>query len=145
MATPVTKYTEEELYNNYEFKVVKRAIIREFPWIKNVFVDPGELSSYNLIFLNFDCDPAMLAEQEGYTLTRTTKEAIEENLSYLAIFLSMFFSSLSYDTTYEITKSIQEIINQISNSPALPKELKIKGGRNFTIGNFFLNRGQPPV
>lgn len=145
MATPNYQYTEEELYNNYEFKVVRRAIIREFPWISDVFVDPEELAKYNQFFLNFDCDPAMLAEQEGYTMTRQTQKAVEENLSYMAIFLSMFYSAVSYDTTYEITSSILRLINQISKSPALPQELKIKGGRTFTIGNFFLNRGQPPV
>lgn len=145
MATPISKYTEEELYNNYEFKVVKRAIIREFPWIKNVFVDPRELSSYNLIFLNFDCDPAMLAEQEGYTLTRTIQRAIDENLSYMAIYLSMFYTSVEYDTVGDITDEIIKLIKQISKSPALPQELKLLGGRSFGIGNFFLNRGQPPV
>ena len=30
--------TKEELYDNYEFKVTKRTLMSEFPFIKDVYV-----------------------------------------------------------------------------------------------------------
>ena len=51
--------TEEELYDNYEFKVTKRALMREFPFIKNVYVkDPATIDQYkSFIFLDADINP----------------------------------------------------------------------------------------
>ena len=62
---PGKEYTVEELYDNYEFKVVRRAIMKEFPWIKNVTVTRDNLDKYNTIFLDFEVDLHRLLESYG--------------------------------------------------------------------------------
>ena len=45
--------TYEELLDNYEFKVGRRILIREYPWIKDVILkDPEDVNKYNLIFVD---------------------------------------------------------------------------------------------
>jgi len=137
-------YTEEELYNNYEFKVVKRALMKQYPWIKDVTVDPEQLTKYNLIFLNFDVDPAMLAEEMGWELNSWVKEAYEQGNMYHGLYLSLFFRGLGFDDTKFIINDMEKTFRDINRSPALPEDLKIKGERRFTVGDFIMNRGGKP-
>jgi hypothetical protein len=137
-------YTEEELYNNYEFKVVKRALMKQYPWIKDVTVDPEQLTKYNLIFLNFDIDPAMLAEEMGWELNSWVKEAYEVGEMYHGLYLSLFFRGLGFDDTKFIINDMEKTFRDINRSPALPEDLKIKGERRFTVGDFIMNRGGKP-
>jgi hypothetical protein len=134
-------YTLEELYNNYEFKVVKRALMRQYPWIKDVTVDPEQLTKYNLIFLNFDVDPAMLAEEMGWELNTWVKSALDRGEMYNALYLSMFFRDLGFDDTKFITNEMEKTFKDINRSPALPEDLKLKGERRLTVGDFIMNRG----
>ena len=60
--------TPEQLENNYEFKVVRRALMREYPWIKDVTFKPSELEKYNLIFLDLIVDPIKMGEAYGYNI-----------------------------------------------------------------------------
>lgn len=137
-------YTVDELYDNYEFKIIKRAIMREFPWIKNIGVSQESLDTYNLIFMNFDIDPVELGEQYGWTLTPWVAKAIEMGKQYKAMYLSQLFDEVTYESGKELIKDILKIVHQIHKSPALPEELKIKGGRNLDIGDFMVNRGEDP-
>jgi hypothetical protein len=34
MASSYPQLTLDELYDNYQYKVVKKALMREYPWIK---------------------------------------------------------------------------------------------------------------
>jgi hypothetical protein len=45
--------TKEEIENTYEFKIIKKAVMREFPFIKDVFIsedDSKELDEYKYIY-----------------------------------------------------------------------------------------------
>lgn len=144
MANITFPYTQEELYDNYEFKVVKKAIMREFPWVKNVTVSPENLSKYNLIFLDLDIDPLMLGEQMGWTITPWVRRAYEEGKEYKGMYLSLFFDGTNYEETRELSESILDLARAVGQSPALPYELKIRGERRFSIGEYYLNQGKEP-
>jgi hypothetical protein len=51
--------TEQDIYDNYEFKVLDRALRREFPFIKKVYVkDPADIGKYETMqFLDVDINP----------------------------------------------------------------------------------------
>jgi hypothetical protein len=134
-------YTLEELYNNYEFKVVKRALMKQYPWIKDITVDPDQLAKYNLIFLNFDIDPAILAEEMGWELNSWVKTALDKGEMYNGLYLSLFFRDLGFDDTKFITNEMEKTFRDINRSPALPHDLKLKGERRFSVGDFVMNRG----
>ena len=36
--------TVDQLYNNYEYKITKKVILNEFPWIKNITFDGGNIN-----------------------------------------------------------------------------------------------------
>ena len=137
-------YTQQELYDNYEFKVVKKALMREYPWIKNVTVDPNILSKYNLIFLDLDIDPVKLGEEQGWNLTPWVKTAYEKGKEYKGMYLSLFFDKVNYEDTKELNDGLIELIRGVHYSPALPSDLKIRGDRTFSIGDFYLNQGSEP-
>jgi hypothetical protein len=60
--------TREELENNYEYKVTKKALMREFPFIKDVFVkEDEEINKWSFgIFLDLIIDPFAFGHQYGF-------------------------------------------------------------------------------
>jgi hypothetical protein len=140
------KYTEEELYNNYEFKIIKRALIREFPWVKDVYTKPEDLMNYNSIFLSVVIDPIELGEQMDWTPNPWVIKSHEQDLEYHSPYISLFFINLHESETDDLNEKLKDLIDNVRNSPALPRELKLKGGssRLITIAEYIMNPGKPP-
>jgi len=117
--------TPDELRNNYEFKVVRKALMNENKWIKDVFleliVDPIQMANeYERPFLPWVVKP--IENGEGYRAT---------------------YPSLLLDMTYEegdnlITSPMNQMMEEIHNSPALPVELRLPLSRTFHIGVFIV-------
>lgn len=140
---PGKEYTVEELYDNYEFKVVRRAIMKEYPWIKNVTVTQDNLDKYNTIFLDFEVDLPRLLETYGWEPYRSAQRAWDENKYFHAMHLSLF-GDVPYEAAKTaVTDDMEKLFVAIHDSPALPKDLKLKTGRRFSIGDFFFNAGRP--
>ena len=137
-----TEYTVEELYDNYEFKVVKRAIMKEFPWIKNVTVTQDNLDRYSTIFLDFQVDLPQLLQTYDWPVYKGAQYAWDQGKYFHAMYLTLF-GDVSYETGREVTKEIESLFAAIHDSPALPKDLQLKKGRRFAIGDFYFNSGQP--
>jgi hypothetical protein len=137
-------YTPEEINDNYEFKVVKKALMREYPWVKNVSVDANNLPKYNLIFLDIDIDPIMLGEEMGWELTPWVQKAIEQGKEYKGMYLSLFYDGVSFEESKDLTNDMTDLIRSVGPSPAFPPDLRIKGDRKFAIGDFYVNKGMEP-
>jgi len=135
--------TLEELYNNYEFKVVKKALMREYPWIKDVFTNPEQLNNYGLIFLDMDINPVELGEQEGWTMTPWVEKAFYDGKEYKGMYLSLFFDKVNYEDVIVIQRELDDIMKSVGQSPAFPRDLRMKNGRQFAVGDFYINRGGP--
>ena len=132
-------YTTEELYDNYTFKLIKRALIREFPYIKNVFVDPLDLGKYNSIFLNFDFDPAIWGEMYNDPMVNWLKSEVDKG-KYVDLSYPNTATNMVYDDYQPIKKSIEKVMSEVINAEAVPKELKIQGKRPVNIGTWNINR-----
>ena len=139
---PGSEYTVEELYDNYEFKVVKRAIMKEFPWITNVTVTQDNLDRYNTIFLDFEVDLPHLLETYSWGPYRPAQRAWDENKYFHAMYLSIF-ADIEFEEGKLVNRAIEKLYEGVHNSPALPVDLKLKTGRRFSIGDFYFNLGQP--
>lgn len=137
-------YTLDELYNNYEFKVVKKALMREFPWIKNATVNPEDLERYNIIFLNLDFNPIELGEERGWELNPWVQKAYEDGKKYNGMYLSLFYNKITFEDSEELKEQLESLMNSVHNSPALPMDLKIEGQRTFKVGDFYFNEGGEP-
>ena len=144
MAKIDSPMTPEELQNNYEYKVVRRALMREYPWIKDVTFNPEELDQYNLIFLNLIVDPAKMGEAYGWNMNTWVKRAYEEGQRY-----SGNYPSLLFNVTYEVGRDeindpITRMFEEIHSSPALPEDMRLPSGRKFQVGSFVVNPDGEP-
>jgi len=132
-------YTTEELYDNYTFKLIRRALMREFPYIKNVFVNPFDLGKYNTIFLNFEFDPAIWEQMYDDEFQEWLKKEIEAG-KYIDVSFPMTATNMTYEEYQPIKKSIEKVMSEVIQSEAVPPELKIQGHRPVAIGTWHINR-----
>jgi hypothetical protein len=132
-------YTTEELYDNYTFKLIRRALMREFPYIKNVFVNPFDLGKYNTIFLNFDYDPAIWGEMYNDPMVKWLKDLTDKG-GYVDLSYPTTATDMTYDGYQPIKKSIEKVMSEVIQSEAVPQELKIQGHRPVAIGTWHVNR-----
>jgi hypothetical protein len=132
-------YTPEELYDNYTFKLIKRALMREFPYIKNVFVGDFDLGKYNTIFLNFEFDPKIWEETYKDKFQGWLKGAMDDG-KYVDLSYPITASNMTYDEYQPIRKSIEKVMSDVANTDAVPRELKIQGNRPVAIGTWHVNR-----
>ena len=140
--TPGSEYTVDELYDNYEFKVVKRALMKEFPWITNVTVTQDNLDRYNLIFLDLEIDLPRLLETYEWSPYMGAQMAWDKNKYFHGMYLSLF-GDVQFLEAKEVVYDIERLFDAVHDSPALPKDLRLKSGRKFAIGDFYFNPGQP--
>lgn len=129
----------DELRNNYEYKVVKRALMREYPWVKDVTFDEEDLAKYNLIFLDLIVDPIEMGKAYGYELNSWIKGRIDRNEKYHGTFPSLIFNVPFENGKSEVTDPINDMIGEIHNSPALPEDLRLGRGRQFQVGSYIIN------
>ena len=143
MAVVESPMTPEQLENNYEYKVVKRALMKEYPWIKGVTFKPPELEKYNLIFLDLIVDPIQMGEYYGYNFNPWIKGRLDRGEYYSANFPSLIFDVPFERANLEVSKPIDNTFTQIHNSPALPQDLRLPSGRSFKVGSYMFNPDGP--
>ena len=132
-------YTTEELYNNYTFKLIRRALMKEFPYIKDVFVNPFDLGKYNTIFLNFELDPAIWEQMYDDEFQGWVKKEMDKG-KYIDISFPMTATDMTYEEYQPIKRSIEKVMSEVIQSEAVPQELKIQGHRPVAIGTWHINR-----
>ena len=134
MAEVKDPLTREELYNNYEFRVVKKILKDTYPWIKDVIVeDPNNINKYNLLFVDIIIDPYELAQQTDGTVGSYLRSSIFDYFS--SPYLSTFFTS-DLKTYSDIQNEIDETLASIHSSSALPSHLKLPKSRKLMSGSF---------
>jgi len=129
--------TREEFENNYEYKVTKKALMREFPFIKDVFVkDEEDINKWsNLIFFDIIIDPFALAHQYGFRVWGPVINSLKRGESYMSPYLSLFIGdSNRIDLASPINRAMEELINGIHTSPAIPSDFKL--GKKLMLGSF---------
>ena len=104
--------TQEEVENNYTYKIVRKVLMSEYPWIKDVQLDVPRLENFKyVIFLDIYIDP------------------------YESTILSLFFVGTSPDMS-ELKLDVNITIEDVQKSPAIPPEMRMPDGR-FMVGSFF--------
>jgi hypothetical protein len=130
--------TYEQLMDNYEFKIAKKMLKREYPWIKDVVIkDNDEINKYNLIFLDVIIDPYELGRQEDWTVTSYLSRTINDVGEYWSPYLSSFYKDIMWEDARPLQDSINKSLASIHTSPALPIELRLPGSRKFQVGSWY--------
>lgn len=129
--------TREEFENNYEYKITKKALMREFPFIKDVYVkDEEDITKWeSVIFLDLIIDPFALAHQYGFRVWGPVINYLKRGENYMSPYLSLFVGdSDRVDLAAPINKAMEELINGIHNSPAIPSDFKLD--KKLMMGSF---------
>ena len=138
----MTKLTTEEVLNSYEFKIIKKVLKSEYPWIKDVVIShPEDINEYSLIFLDFIIDPIKLAMDEDWKFMWYAPSLINRGHRF------PFFNTL-YDIDYDTSKDEIDLIEfkmgKVKKSPALPHELKLPSDRKFAHSSFIIEPQELP-
>jgi hypothetical protein len=137
---PNHEISYEDLLNNYEYKVSKKVILREYPWIKDMFInEPNEVNKYNLIFVDFLIDPYMLGREMDWQTTSYLDRQVNNKDGYWSPYLSSFFK-IPYEEGKPLQDEINDTLEAINKSAALPTELRLPSARKIQIGAFFANQ-----
>lgn len=127
--------TKDELYNNYEYKITKKVILNEFPWIKDITFDGENINEYNLIFVTLHMNPFELSDITGWPVYKWALKEIERgdtfNTSYLSIMMG-----ITYEQAKPINDEIDETFKSVHKSQAIPPELRLPHDRRLSAGDF---------
>lgn len=144
---PVTNQnyvTKQEVENSYEFKLIKRIVKREFPWIVDLKLpSDDELNKYNLIFLDIVIDPFMLQKEKEWPFASYMKHYLTGFLShhapysYQSSYLSTIYN-VNRDETKDTQDDVEQTMRSVNKSNAIPQDLKLGKGREFVVGSWLI-------
>ena len=128
--------TQEEIENNYTYKIVRKVLMSEYPWIKDVQLDVPRLKDFKyVIFLDIFIDPYELGKEHDWVVARWIEPYIRNNDPYESTMLSLFFVGTSPDMS-ELKLDVNITMEDVQQSPAIPPEMRMPDGR-FMVGSFF--------
>ena len=130
--------TAQEIENNYTYKIVRKVLMREFPWIKDVQLDiPGLEKFEYVIFLDLYINPYELGEERGYNVARWIESAIRNKEDYYTSVITMYFDGSS-DEMRAITQEVNDTIEATQLSPAIPQDMRLPVNKRFKVGSYHL-------
>jgi len=147
---PNIQVTQKEVEDSYEFKLIKKILKREYPWIVDLLVpDDEEINKYGLIFVPIVIDPFLLQQMTGWPFNHYMKVYLDGYLkaegpySYRTSYLTTIYD-VSRDETNPIQNDIEKTMRAISMSPAIPQDLKLNKDRTFVVGEYVLKSMDVP-
>jgi hypothetical protein len=128
--------TAQELNDNYEYKITKRALIKEFPFVKDVSVKEEAINKWSRsIYIDLIIDPFAFAQQYGFRVWGPIINALKRGEPYMSPYLSLFIGDDDRtELAYPVNKAMEELMDGIHKSPAIPHELKL--GKLLKLGTF---------
>ena len=145
MAVEAKNYvTQDEVENSYEFKLMKRILKKEFPWIIDIKApSDDEINKYNLLFFDMLIDPFMLQKEMEWPIVSylryylTGGRSYHEPYAYVSSYLSTMFN-VNRQETQELQDDVETTMRSISKSNAIPEDLKLGKGRTFSVGSWIV-------
>lgn len=120
--------TKEEIENNYTYRIVKRALIRELPFIKDIILNDEDIDKYkSTLFFDLIIDPYEMAGHYNTKVWDLIDKKLKRGEGYDSIAPSIFLDEPKrFETGQEITDDIVNIVKQIQSASVVPDELKLK-------------------
>lgn len=115
--------TKEEVLNNYEFKLTRKTLIRQYPWIKDV-VPSDDVDNYKtLCFVEIIFNPYELGEQEGWEVASYVGHMGGISNTFMSPYLTTFF--VHREGPNKLETEIENEMTMIHKTPAIPRDLKM--------------------
>jgi hypothetical protein len=123
--------TYEQIKDSYPFRIVRRALMKQYPWIKDVELDQDDFDNYKtVIFLNLYIDPHMLGDENDWTVASWVKPGYNAGSTIGMFFIERF-------PYHEVSDDVNHFIDNVTDSPAIPDELRLSKPRNsFHVGSY---------
>jgi hypothetical protein len=138
--------TKAEVESSPMFKIIKRAIMRKYPWIKDIYAgDEEDMRKYSsMLFLDADIDAQQLADEREWTLeswASPDKQRSPRNRDHFdTVHLSVLFTKPYDQEARELQNDIDDEMKRIQKSNAIPSDIKI----NKTLGLSVFRYNFPP-
>jgi len=130
--------TAQEIQDNYTYKIVRKVLMREYPWIKDVQLDiPGLEKFEYVLFLDIYINPYELGEERGYNVARWIEASIRNKEDYYTSVITMYFDGSSEEMR-AITTEVNDTIEATQNSPAIPQDMRLPVNKRFMVGSYHL-------
>lgn len=122
--------TKAEVESSPIFRIVKKAIMRKYPWVKNLYVgDEEDVNKYNsMLFLDMDIDAIQMAEQYGWTpefWVTNPSWGFQMKPYYDTVYISTMIGKEDYQGARDLQNEIEDEMRRIQKSDAIPSEFKI--------------------
>ena len=126
--------TYEELLDNYEYKITKKGMMREYPFIIDVLDDEQDFPKYqSVVFVTLVINPYILANMFGVKVWGGVTRALKRGDNFSSPTLSIFLEN-SIDLGIKVRQSIDDFTDAIHSSRAIPDEYRM--GRRLRVGNY---------
>ena len=130
--------TVQEIQDNYTYKIVRKVLTREFPWIKDVQLDiPGVGKFEYVVFLNIFIDPYELGKEREWDVSRWVDSSVRNHEEYYSSILSLFFVGSTEDMR-DATQEINNTIRVTQDSPAIPEDMRLPSDKRLMVGSYHL-------
>jgi hypothetical protein len=132
--------TKEEVEASPIFRIVKKGLMRKYPWIKKVMSSDDEsIQKYtSMLFLEVDIDIKELADQQGWTLEPWVSDSKvyswRGNKFTSSPYLGILVTNLYSDQARDLQNEIDSDIKRMQKSDVIPSEYKID--KTMGISNF---------
>ena len=139
--------TKEEVEKSPMFKIIKRAIMMKYPWIKDIYAgDEEDMKKYSsMLFLDADIDAKQLADEKGWTMEAWVDPDIQRRIynrdNFNTVYLSVLFTKPSDEEARELQNDIDREMKRIQKSDAIPSDIKI--GKTLGLSVFRYNFPPP--
>ena len=142
---PENYVTKEEVENSYEFKLIKKILKREYPWIIDVNLpSDDEINEYALIFADVVIDPYMLQRETGWPFNSYMKFYFVGDKNWFHSGDRYYYKTSYLTTMYSVPReevipiqdNIEDTMKQVAKSPAIPSDLKLGKNRGIVVGQW---------
>jgi hypothetical protein len=139
--------TKAEVESSPMFKIIKRAIMRKYPWIKDIYAgDEEDMKKYSsMLFLDADIDAQQLADENEWTLEQWVNPDLQRRIynrdHFNTVYLSVLFTKPSDEEARQLQNDIDDEMKRIQKSNAIPSDIKI--GKTLGLSNFRYNFPPP--
>ena len=129
--------TVQEVENTYHFKLAKKMVMKEYPWISDVIVDRDNLNEYRLVFVDVIVNNDKIKSMYKWEEQPWAIYGMKQEGQYVGSSLSVSYQ-IHRKVGEVINNRIGDIFNLINYTPAVPEELKIPFNRYMALGNFII-------
>lgn len=132
--------TREDVEENYEFRVVKRILKKEFPFIKDIRLTDTWDNYKSLFFVDVTIDTKELFQYLGLEEEHKQSQSWSRLFTHGAPYLILLFSpDIRKDKVKEkkiddLSKKIANTIQRVQKSPSLPPDMKLP--RNIALSDW---------